>query len=167
MIHRTSRQDCSASNPHYHRRLDQTVALRCSSSSFCHNNQHIGRAPKLDQTAARSTCSPCPHSKQHLAYYGYKMDIFSLGVLSVQICTRKYPKPTPSFRRARMEDPERGELERVTEVLRRHSHLQLMGRSHPLLPLARNCLRDKETDRPSAQQLCKDIGSVINQQSYV
>ena len=42
----------------------------------------------------------------------------------------------------------------VPETERRKSHIDLIDPTHPLLPMAIDCLSYNEEDRPSAQELC-------------
>ena len=89
--------------------------------------------------------------------YTEKLDVFSLGVLLVQILTRKFPDPGPRFRV--VDDPRypRGLRVPVREVERRHSHFRLINNSHPLKPIALICLRDSEQDRPKSVDLSSKI----------
>lgn len=93
--------------------------------------------------------------------YGFKLDVFSLGVLNVQICTRKYPKPHQPLRKVKLENmgEERAWMvwEKVPELVRRQSHIQLIDSANPMLPLALDCLRDQEHHRPSAHEIGKRI----------
>ncbi len=96
--------------------------------------------------------------------YSFKLDCFSLGVLNIQICTRRYPHPLPALRLAKSEDEVRGssrELwERVPETERRRPHIELVNPSNPLLPLAIECLSDDEATRPSADEVCQKLESI-------
>ena len=53
---------------------------------------------------------------------------------------------------------------RVSELERRHDHINKIDSNHPLLPIVIDCLTDKGTERPSAKQLCEQI-SVIKERS--
>ncbi len=108
--------------------------------------------------------------------YTHQLDVFSLGVLMVQICTKKYPRPGPSLRQVSTEPPDTDtELpdteppdtlwERVPEAERRKAHIMFIDSNHPLLPLAMDCLRDDATERPTADQLSQRIKSTADQLS--
>ena len=97
--------------------------------------------------------------------YTEKLDVFSFGVLLVQIMTRKFPDPGPRFRM--VDDPRypRGLRVPVREVERRHLHFHLINNSHSLKPIALICLRDIEQDRPKSLDLSSKIESMKFTQS--
>ena len=103
-----------------------------------------------------------PTAGQQCVSYGYKLDIFSLGVLIVQICTRKYPKPRPPVRHIHV--TKRATVKRgvrLSEWERRQAHIKLISRTNPLLPLALRCLRDREVLRPSALELSNSVQATL------
>ena len=89
--------------------------------------------------------------------YTDKLDSFSLGVLSVQIMTRQFPDPGDHFKIMKINDPRipsgRVQVE-VPEIERRQSHIDLIDPAHPLLPVALDCLKDRDRERPSCHELC-------------
>ena len=85
--------------------------------------------------------------------YTNKLDMFSFGVILVQIITRQFPNPTDRFT---VIDDHRYPVAinmPVPETQRRQTHLQLISDTHPLKPSAISCLKDQDKKRPSAQQL--------------
>ena len=130
-----------------------------------------GRAKVTDfgmskfQSARLQTDTVCPGSVHYMSpealdeppSYTKKLDIFSFGVLLVQIMTRKFPDPGPRFRV--VHDPRYSTPVRVPirEVERRQAHLQLIDDTHPLKLLALQCLNDDEKHRPTAQELGQRI----------
>ena len=81
-------------------------------------------------------------------YYTATLDCFSFGVLTIQILTRNIPqlciaKVAPT-----------GQFEIVS------SDIGSIHPSHPLRPIALNCLKYKNTERPSADMLCKGLASL-------
>ena len=93
--------------------------------------------------------------------YTEKLDCFQVGVLMLQIMTRKYP--VPGQRMSRVEDaryPTGWANIPVTELQRRHNHLSLVAKTHPMLRLAKYCLKDKDTERPLAQQICRRLSAL-------
>ena len=93
--------------------------------------------------------------------YTDKLDVFSLGVLMVQIMTRKFPDPSNRFRieciQRSLQFPE-GKVHRpVPETTRRANHIGLIEGSHPLRLVALSCLNDKEESRPLASQLSFEL----------
>lgn len=90
--------------------------------------------------------------------YTFKLDCFSLGVLMIQICTRRPPHPSPPTREVRVQGmTSRSLLERVPEVERRRSHIDLIESTNRLRSLAIECLHDDEADRPSADEICQQL----------
>ena len=93
------------------------------------------------------------------------LDNFSLGVVIVQVVTRKFPGPTKRFETRELVDPRipthivRAQVA-VPEAERRHAHISLIDPTHRLLPIALHCLKDKDTERPSSQQLCQSLASL-------
>ena len=89
--------------------------------------------------------------------YTDKLDSFSFGVLSVQIMTRQFPDPGNRFKIMEINDPRipSGTVQvSVPEIERRQSHIDLINPAHPLLPVALNCLKDRDRERPSCHELC-------------
>ena len=90
--------------------------------------------------------------------YTEKLDCFQAGVLMVQIITRKFPDPSDAMRRVRDARFPSGWVNiPVPEADRRHNHLSLISNIHPILPIAMDCLKDTDTERPSAQQICHHL----------
>ena len=88
--------------------------------------------------------------------YTNKLDCFSFGVLDIQLLTRQFPDPTQRFKTIEISDPRvpYGTVKvPVPEVERRQSHIDRVNPSHPLLPVALNCLKDRDRERPSVQEL--------------
>ena len=46
---------------------------------------------------------------------------------------------------------------RLAEVDRRQNHISQVDPNNPLLPIALDCLKDEDIERPSAQQLCERV----------
>ena len=101
-----------------------------------------------------------PEALDEAKSYTDKLDVFSFGVLVIQILTRQFPDPTDRFRT--VQDTRYDEEVRlvVPETQRRHAHLQLISDTHPLKPLALQCLKKKDRERPSAQQLSERLSEL-------
>ena len=54
----------------------------------------------------------------------------------------------------------------VPEFERQREHLNLVLPTHPLQQLALNCIKDKEEERPTAEQLCSDLVALKESAAY-
>ena len=120
----------------------------------------------------------CPGNLQYMSpealeeppSYTEKLDIFSLGVLLVQIMTKQFPDPGPRFQVIDVPDdprfPEGTARVPVPETQRRSAHLQLISSTHPLKAIAMNCLKGKERERPSTQQLSNTLSELKGGPQY-
>ena len=109
-----------------------------------------------------------PESLREPPMYTEKLDIFSEGVIMIQICTRKFPDPGPPMNIK--EDPQSptGTIQiPVLEMDRRKNHIDLIKPTHPLLPIAADCLEYRERDRPSADELCERLTELKVSQEYI
>ena len=100
-------------------------------------------------------------------YYSSKLDCFSHGVLALQVITRNFPNPGDATRY--VEDP-RYPTGRVSihypETERRKKDIDLIAPSHPLRPIVFHCLKDRDTQRPSADELCGRLAPLKRQRRY-
>ena len=95
-----------------------------------------------------------PEAVKEKPVYTDKIDCFSFGVIAIQIITRLFPKP--GDRRKKIEIESIGLVEkRISECERRHYHITKVDPSHPLLPIALHCLKDKYVECLSAHDICK------------
>ena len=115
-----------------------------------------------------------PEALNEAKSYTAKLDIFSFGVIVIQILTRQLPNPTDRFRTVHVsqkeneehEDEENGEVYvTVPETKRRQAHIQLIPDTHSLKPLALQSLK-KEMQRPSALQLSERLSELKQAPQY-
>ena len=101
--------------------------------------------------------------------YTNKLDCFSFGVLDIQILTRQFPNPSPHCKIMDINDPRfpTGQVRvPIPEIERRQTHIDLVDPAHPLLPVALDCLKDRDRDRPSAQELCNCLAALKDTPQY-
>ena len=95
--------------------------------------------------------------------YTNKLDCFSFGVLDIQILTRRFPDSTQRFKTIEINDPRfpTGTVKvPVPEVERRQTHVGQVNPAHPLLPVALDCLKDRDRERSSTQELCHRLADL-------
>ena len=110
-----------------------------------------------------------PEALKEPPVYSKKLDCFSFGVLGVQIIIRQFPDPSVRFRTIDIIDPRipNGTVDvPVPEVERRRSHIDLVDPAHPLLPAVLDCLKDRDRERPSAQELCNHLAALKDTTQY-
>ena len=131
----------------------------------------------LNPQATRYTFTMCPGTDVYMPpesvkddpVYTEKIDCFSFGVIIIQALTRQFPKPGNRRQELEINHPgvPQGLVEvRVAEVDRRQNHISQIDPNHPLLPVALDCLKDKDSERPSAQQLCERVASLKERSEY-
>ena len=128
----------------------------------------VNRATMTPQTMCPGTLPyMSPEALDDLPVYTKKLDTFSFGVLGIQIMTRQFPDPGPRTKKVQdPRDPKRRLQEVVPETERRKSHIDLIDPTHPLLPIATDCLTDNEEKRPSAQELCHRLAALKQAPQY-
>ena len=108
-----------------------------------------------------------PEALEEPPRYTKKLDCFSEGVIMIQVCTRLWPEPGP--RTKTVQDPRSptGRVQMpVLEHERRMSHIDKIDHSHPLLPIAMNCLCYQENERPSSEELCERLDGLKETRKY-
>ena len=107
-----------------------------------------------------------PEALDEAKTYTAKLDVFSFGVIVIQILTRQFPNPTDRFRIVEVAEFEEEVRMVVLETERREAHLKLIPDTHSLKPLALQCLRKKERQRPSAVQLSERLSELKQSSQY-
>ncbi|XP_064405428.1 probable serine/threonine-protein kinase kinX [Halichondria panicea] len=130
----------------------------------------------VSRLATMTTCpgTPAfmsPEALNEPPVYTEKLDNFSFGVLLVQTTTRQFPNPTDRFENIQVPHPRNPgrTIEAkiaIPELERRQAHLSLIEPTHPLLPIARCCLKDRDVERPSSQQLCQTLDALKRTPRY-
>ena len=117
-----------------------------------------------------------PEALDEAQQHTTKLDVFSFGVLVIQILTKLFPNPTDRFRifpsssssaNGGEDEDEDGEVRRlIPDSERRATHLQLIPDTHSLKPLALQCLKKRESLRPSALQLSERLSELKQSSQY-
>ena len=128
----------------------------------------FGMSKLLDANRRMTPLTMCPGTLAYMPpealreppVYSKKMDCFSFGVLQIQIMTRQFPDPGPLRQVVEDSRSPTGIIEiPVLDSERRKSHIDLIDSTHTLLPTALSCLSYSEKDRPSAQDLCRQLAA--------
>ena len=99
--------------------------------------------------------------------YTEKLNCFQVGVLVLQIMTRKYTVPGRAINRVRDARFPTGWINiPVPELQRRPNHLSLVAKTHPMLRLAKDCPKDTDTECPLAQQICRRLSALKEAPQY-
>ena len=107
-----------------------------------------------------------PEALDEAKTYTAKLDVFSFGVIVIQILTREFPNPTDRFRLVYSSEFKDTLRQLVPETERREAHLKLIPDTHSLKPLALQCLKKEENERPSAQQLSERLSELKQSSQY-
>ena len=105
-----------------------------------------------------------PEALDEAKSYTAKLDIFSFGVIVIQILTRQFPNPTDQFQNVPQFDKEVRLV--VPETERRQAHLQLIPDTHSLKTLVLQCLKKEQSNRPSALQLSESLSELKQAPQY-
>ena len=129
----------------------------------------FGMSKLLDSNRRMTPLTMCPGTLAYMPpealseppVYSKKIDCFSFGVLQIQIMTRQFPDPGPAVRVVEDSRSPTGTIKMpVLDSERRKSHIDLIDPTHTLLPTALGCLNYLEKDRPSAEDLCRQLAAV-------
>ena len=107
-----------------------------------------------------------PEALDEAKTYTAKLDIFSFGVIVIQILTRQFPDPTDRFRLMYASEFDQEVRVLVPETERREAHLKLIPDTHSLKPFAIQCLKKEERQRPSALQLSERLSELKQSSQY-
>ena len=90
--------------------------------------------------------------------YSEKLDVFSFGVLLIQMASCRFPRPSPA--EVQLEDPTSptGFVRMpVKETERRSQDLATFDESHILRPLMLHCIEDVPHNRPFTYEICEHL----------
>ena len=107
-----------------------------------------------------------PEALDEVKSYTAKLDVFSFGVIVIQILTRQFPNPTDRFRLVYSSEFDEEVRRVIPETERRDAHLKLIPDTHSLKPVALQCLKKKENERLSALQLSERLSELKQSSQY-
>ena len=111
-----------------------------------------------------------PEAVQDEPVYTEKIDCFSFGVITLQILTRQFPNPGNRSKGIEINHPgiPAGTVAKipVPETERRQNHISIINPNHTLLQVSLDCLKDRDVERPSAQQLCERVAALKESPEY-
>ena len=138
----------------------------------------FGMARLGDQNprATQLTFTMCPGTDVYMPpeavldkpLYTEKIDCFSFGVIVIQIVTHEFPKPGDRRKKIQLNQPGLPPIVEVpiSEIERRQNHISEIDPNHNLLQVILDCLKDRNVERPSAQQLCERIAALKEGPQY-
>ena len=99
--------------------------------------------------------------------YSNKLDCFSHGVLTIHIITRNFPDPGDAYKYVDdIKHPIGRMIVQFPENVRRKKDIDLIKPDHPLRPIALQCIKDREKERPSSDELCGKLASLKKGERY-
>ena len=156
-----------------HRDLSGNNVLLIAGSRAKVSDFGMSMLTEVDVTKSRLTHCPgnanymSPEAMMENPVYSEKLDVFSSGVVAVQIITQQFPEPASSMmRRDDPKSPTGFSFTPVSEIQRRKNHIVLIDPEHLMLPVIQSCLRDKDRERPSARQLCHQLVTLKQAPEY-
>ena len=163
------------SNGIIHRDLSGNNVLIVAGSRAKVTDFGMSKLVDASSRITRRTLTQCPGTEVYMPpealkeppVYTKKLDCFSFGVLIVQTQTRLYPNPGPRNREVPFPASPTGRIQvPVLDVERRKEQIDKISPAHPLLPVATECLKYDQEDRPSAQQLCEQLATLKEAPQY-
>ena len=163
------------SNGIIHRDLSGNNVLIVAGSRAKVTDFGMSKLVDASSRITRRTLTQCPGTEVYMPpealmeppVYTKKLDCFSFGVLVVQTLTRLYPNPGPRNRVVPFPASPTGRTQvPVLDVERRKEQIDMISPAHPLLPVATECLKYDQEDRPSAQQLCEQLATLKEAPQY-
>ena len=134
---------------------------------------------QLVDACSRNSCrtlTQCPGTEVYMPpealrqrpVYTKMLDCFSFGVVLIQMLTRLYPNPGPRSTEIPSPLSPTGVIEvPVIDAERRKEQIDKIDPTHPLLPVATECLKYDQEDRPPGQQLCEQLATLKEGPQYL
>ena len=129
----------------------------------------FGMSKMMDMNPRTTQLTPVPGTPAYMPpeallsppHYSSKLDCFSHGVLALQMITKNFPNPG-RYKECSTEQT----LVQNSETERRKRDIDQIEPSHPLRSIVLHCLKDRDTERPSADELCGRLASLKREPRY-
>jgi serine/threonine protein kinase len=122
---------------------------------------HVSRKIRLTLCPGTHPFMP-PEALLEPPTYTDKLDVFTLGVVMIQIMSRQYPNPGLAHKPL----PFSMLLQAIPEEERRSNHIKLIRCDHSMLPLAKQCIQNRQEMRPSSHAVCNHLKSLKESCEY-
>ena len=158
-----------------HRDLSSNNILLNASHQAKVTDFGMSKIAASNPSMTRSKVTQCPGTLVYMPpealrpqpRYSDKIDVFSIGVLLLQIITRNFPAPTAaSVIKEDINSPTKESYVPVSEIDRRKSDIDKVPVSHGFLPVIRDCLKDISKERPTAAHVCHSLQQLRNAATY-
>ena len=116
--------------------------------------QHLTVVPGAQAAMAPEACMINP-------VYNYKLDVFSFGVIALQVHTQVFPAPDEALYRMDASQPT-GRVT-LTAIERRRSYIDLLEDSDSIRSLVLRCLSDDPEMRPSTSSIVLEMKITCSQ----
>ncbi len=137
----------------------------------------FGMSKLLDLNPHMTPLSQCPGTPAYMPpealikppHYTDRLDCFSHGVLAIQIATKKFPDPDNAMTAIDISGerfPTGRAFVPVPEADRRKRDIDLMRPDHSLKQIVLDCLKDRDTERPSADELCEQLAVLMRELKF-
>ena len=151
--------------------IGKAVRAKVTDFGMASLGDHNPRATHLTFTMCPGTdVFMPPEAVRDKPVYTEKIDCFSFGVITLQMLTRQFPKPGDRRKEVEINQPgiPAGTVAeiRVPETERRQNHISIINPNHTLLQVSLDCLKDRDVERPSAQQLCERVAALKESPEY-
>ena len=107
-----------------------------------------------------------PEALDEAKSYTAKLDMFSFGVITIQMLTRQFPNPTDRFRLLRVPGVNQEVRVLVPDAERRKDHLESIPQTNPLKHIAVISIEKEESKRPSAIELSERLAELKQSSRY-
>lgn len=152
-----------------HRDLTATNVLLTSSLTAKITDLGMARIidPRVAQAQQHLTVVPgaqaamAPEACMINSVYNYKLDVFSFGVIALQVHTQVFPAPDEALYRMDASHPT-GRVT-LTAIERRRSYIDLLEDSDPIRSLVLRCLSDDPEMRPTTSSIVLEMKITCSQ----